>query len=131
MLRRLQNVLKNNSETSENHYDPLLRTPYFKANRTSVMDALEDLVRQKQNYKLLGSSRERGEFSFQVTSPRKAFVVVTATTLRPYRTAIDFNVSTESALPVDFGYSKKVIANVTEELKGKLEYIGTSLMENN
>lgn len=131
MLKRLQNILKNNSETSENHSDPSLQTPYFKANRTAVMNAIESLVEQKNNYKLLGASKERGELSFEVTSPKKAFVVITATTLRPFKTAVDINVTTESALPVDFGYSRKVIITFNSELKGKLEFIGTSLLENN
>ncbi|WP_062233909.1 hypothetical protein [Fictibacillus sp. FJAT-27399] len=131
MLRQLQNILKNHSETSENHQDPLLQTHYFKANRTKVMDAIEELVRQQSHYKLLESSKERGELSFEVTAPRKAFAVITATSLRPFKTAVDINVTSESPLPIDFGYSRKVILAINEGLKGKLEFIGTSLLENN
>lgn len=50
-------------------------------------------------------------------------MVVTVVTVRPFETAIDFNVSTETPLPFDFGFSRKVIVELYERLDKSLPLI--------
>ena len=64
-----------------------------------------------------------------VPGPKKALIVVTVVTVRAYKTAVDFSVSTETPLPVDFGFSKKVIETIYSDLKKKLTLIGTGISE--
>ena len=45
---------------------------------------------------------------------RYDFIVATVIMVRPYQTAIDFSVTTESIIPFDFGYSTKVIHHLYE-----------------
>ncbi|PAK38936.1 cytosolic protein, partial [Bacillus licheniformis] len=41
--------------------------------------------------------------------------------IRPFDTAVDFNVSTETFLPTDFGYSRGLVSTLYSELDGKLQ----------
>jgi len=66
-------------------------------------------------------SEERGEISAEVKKTRKAFVVATVVSIRPFDTAVDFNVSTETFLPTDFGYSRGLVSTLYSELDGKLQ----------
>lgn len=43
--------------------------------------------------------------------------------VRPFHTAIDFSVTTESIMPFDLGYSTKVIAQLYEKVNTELPLI--------
>ncbi|MGC4376135.1 cytosolic protein [Fictibacillus sp. Mic-4] len=129
MLKKMRTFLTNSAETRENHNDPEFQTHYFKARQADVMKAISGIIQKKPSCRLLGISEERGEIAFEMTKPRKSFVVITVITVKPFRVAVDLNVSTETSLPFDFGNSKKIISNFYRELKEELEFIGTSLAE--
>ncbi|MFD1362227.1 cytosolic protein [Lentibacillus salinarum] len=99
----------NHAETNEIHMDPLLQTHYYKITGEKGMALLESLFQSNPKYRVNAVSNERGEISATIIKGRKAFIVATVIMVRPYRTAIDFSVTTESAMPMDFGYSHKVI----------------------
>jgi hypothetical protein len=48
--------------------------------------------------------------------------------VRPFRTAVDFSVTAKSGM--DFGFGRKVIGMLHEELAKTFEYIGTGAGEN-
>ncbi|WP_326480889.1 hypothetical protein [Virgibacillus halodenitrificans] len=68
-------------------------------------------------------SKEHGEISLQVKKGRNAFIVATVIMVRPYYTAIDFSVTTESLLPIDFGYSSKIIYSLYNDINKELTLI--------
>lgn len=118
--QKIAKYFNNHAETSENHWDPSLQTHYYKTTKDKGMDALENYFRHSQQYELHSISKEHGEISVFVKKGKKAFVVATVIMVRPYQTAIDFSVSTESFLPIDFGYSSKVIGRLYHEINNEL-----------
>jgi hypothetical protein len=129
MFRKLQNLMENHAETSEQHVDERLRTHYFKVNKSEVMNVLKQILDEDTNFTELGLSVERGEVTFEVRQPKNAFVVVSVVTVRPNHTAVDLNVSTESVLPFNFGYNQRLVTSIYENLKQRLPLIGTSMAE--
>jgi acetyl-CoA carboxylase carboxyltransferase component len=129
MFRKLQNLMENHAETSEQHVDERLRTHYFKANKPEVMKVIKQILDEDMNFHELGFSEERGEVTFEVRQPKSAFVVISVVTVKANRTAVDLNVSTESALPFNFGNNQRLIVNIYEILKEKLTFVGTSMAE--
>jgi hypothetical protein len=129
MFRKLQNLMENHTETSEQHLDERLRTHYFKVNKAEVMKVIKQILDEDTNFRELGFSEERGEATFEVRQPKNAFIVITAVTVRPNHTAVDLNVSTESALPFNFGNNQRLISSIYEILKQRLPFIGTSMAE--
>lgn len=121
--------MENHAETSEQHLDERLRTHYFKVNKAEVMKAIKQILDEDTNFRELGFSEERGEATFEVRQPKNAFIVITAVTVRPNHTAVDLNVSTESALPFNFGNNQRLISSIYEILKQRLPFIGTSMAE--
>lgn len=108
----LRKYFGNHAETREEHVDPTLKTRYYKTTKDRGLDALENLFKNSQTYKMNSISKDHGEISILIKKGRKAFIVVTVIMVKPYQTAIDFSVSSESFLPFDFGYSTKVIQNL-------------------
>lgn len=129
MFRKLQNLMENHAETSEQHLDERLRTHYFKANKAEVMKVIKQILDEDTNFRELGFSEERGEATLEVRQPKTAFIVITAVTVRPNHTAVDLNVSTETALPFNFGNNQRLISSIYETLKQRLPFIGTSMAE--
>jgi hypothetical protein len=121
--------MENHAETSEQHLDERLRTHYFKANKAEVMKVIKQILDEDTNFRELGFSEERGEATFEVRQPKTAFIVITAVTVRPNHTAVDLNVSTETALPFNFGNNQRLISSIYETLKQRLPFIGTSMAE--
>ncbi|QKY69649.1 cytosolic protein [Lentibacillus sp. CBA3610] len=97
------------AETNDLHTDPSLQTHYYKTTRDKGFNMLENLLQNNPKYSINSRSKEHGEISASVVKGKKAFIVATVIMVRPYRTAIDFSVTTESVLPFDFGYSHKMI----------------------
>ncbi|MEC5421967.1 cytosolic protein [Virgibacillus sp. C22-A2] len=116
----LSKYFNNHAESSEKHWDSSLQTHYYKTSKDKAMRMLENMFSNPQVYAVNSISQEHGEISAYIKKGKKAFIVATVIMVKPYQTAIDFSVTTESALPFDFGYSTKVIQNlygqVTKEL---------------
>ncbi|MBY6035226.1 cytosolic protein [Fictibacillus nanhaiensis] len=129
MFRKLQNLMENHAETSELHVDERLRTHYFKVNKAEVLNVIKNILDEDTNFRELGFSEERGEVTFEVRQPKNAFVVMSVVTVKAYNTAVDINVTTESALPFNFGNNQRLISSLYEDLKQRLPYLGTSLAE--
>ncbi|TLS39153.1 cytosolic protein [Pseudalkalibacillus caeni] len=125
----IKSLLTNRAETSENHPEEKLKTHYFKVPKDRAMKQCAETLLKNGNCELLSESPERGEMVFKLTKPKKALIVVTVISVQAFRTAIDFSVSTETPLPVDFGFSRKFITNTYDELKKQLPYIGTGIAE--
>lgn len=126
----IQKHLTNHAETSEQHWNQALRTHYFKTTKAQAFRVIEELYTNASKYEIISKSEEHGEVSIGVKGGRKAFMVISIIMVKPYRTAIDFSVTSESPLPFDFGYSDKLIDNQYEALKKELPFLDTSLAEN-
>lgn len=116
----------NHSETREEHWDPGLKTHYFKTTKDKAFDILEPKFRNMKGCEIVGVSKEHGELSFNYKAGRKVFVILTIIMVKPYRTAIDISATTESAIPFDFGYSHKLITKIYDEIKKELDFFGTN-----
>lgn len=118
--------LSNHSETSDEHWAPELRTHYFKVNKEKGMQAVETYFNRSDAFEVASISEEHGEISANYKKGRKAFIVATVIMVRPFRTAIDLSVTTESVIPMDFGFSHNLIPKLYDQLKKELPYIETS-----
>lgn len=121
--KKLSRFFYNQAETSDNHWDKELQTHYYKTTKDKGLAALQDLINRSNKYEINSVSTEHGEISFHIAKGKKAFIIATVIMVRPYQTAIDFTVSTESALPFDFGYSSKVVKQLYDNLKKELTLI--------
>ncbi|WP_347549336.1 hypothetical protein ABFG93_17700 [Pseudalkalibacillus hwajinpoensis] len=125
----IKEFFSNRSETAERHSNDRLKTHYFKASKEQAFTEAKAVLQKHYKGEIVTNSPERGEFVYQVKGAKKALIVVTVVNVRAYKTAVDFSVSTETPLPVDFGFSKKVIETVYDDLKKKLTLIGTGISE--
>ena len=121
--KKLSRFFYNQAETSEKHWDKDLETHYYKTTKDKGLRKLEEIIKGSPNYKINSISLEHGEISFRVIKGKKAFVIVTVIMVRPYQTAIDFTVTSESSLPFDFGKSSKFIKHFYEKLDKELPLI--------
>ncbi|GAB3065080.1 cytosolic protein [Virgibacillus ainsalahensis] len=121
----INKYFNNHAETSENHEDTSLQTHYYKTTKDKGMGVLENFFTNTQKYKINSNSNEHGEISVVIKKGKKAFIVATVIMVRPYHTAIDFSVTTESVLPFDFGYSTKVIQELYTQINKELPLITT------
>ncbi|WP_010532424.1 hypothetical protein [Lentibacillus jeotgali] len=97
------------AETNDVHIDESLQTHYYKTTGEKGLNILENLFQNNSKYHINAVSKDRGEISATIVKGKKAFIVATVIMVRPYRTAIDFSVTTESMLPIDFGYSYRLM----------------------
>ncbi|WP_026906425.1 hypothetical protein [Paucisalibacillus globulus] len=121
--KKLSSFFYNQAETSEKHWDKDLETHYYKTTKDKGLRKLEEIIKGSPNYKINSISLEHGEISFRVIKGKKAFVIATVIMVRPYQTAIDFTVTSESALPFDFGKSSKFIKQFYAKLDKELPII--------
>ncbi|RBW71502.1 cytosolic protein [Bacillus taeanensis] len=122
---KFQTIFSSHSETSEQHGNETLKTRYFKTSKEKALQECLNIVKQNNNFEILSVYEERGEISVQIKSPKKALMVMTVITVQPFRTAIDFSVSTETKLPTDFQYSSKVIEGMYEKLEKALPLVNS------
>ncbi|MGX4669877.1 cytosolic protein [Cerasibacillus sp. JNUCC 74] len=120
---RISKYLNNHAETQDNHWDSTLRTHYYKTTKEKAMRAIEGILGRSETYELHSISEEHGEISVKVKKRRQAFIIVTIIMVRPFQTAVDFSVTTETALPFDFGYSTKIIQRLYKEINHVLPLI--------
>ncbi|WP_078555453.1 DUF1499 domain-containing protein [Bacillus alkalicellulosilyticus] len=122
-------IFTTHTETTETHYDETLKTRYYKTTKDRGINEVVNLINQSKGYTLKRADHERGEIFVQMTTPRKAFVTITVIQVKPFKTAVDISVGTETVLFTDFGYSRKAIQVFYAELDKKLQYIGSGLGE--
>ncbi|WP_246941090.1 cytosolic protein [Bacillus pinisoli] len=109
-------------ETSDHHVDPFLKTHYYKTSKANAMKAIEEVITELPGHTVTSISHDRGELSLQITSPQKAFVVISVISVRPIETAIDFSVSYEGLF--NLGYSRNVVIRLYQNLDQKLVRFG-------
>lgn len=119
----LRKYFSNRAETRDEHPDPTLQTRYYKTTKDRALDALENLFRNSQTYKLNSISADHGEISLIKVKGKKAFIVLTVIMVKPFQTAVDFSYNTESLLPFDFGYSTREVQKLYELINKELTLI--------
>ena len=128
IFQKVKNLLANHCETQENHQDEQLRSRYYKTTAANALKTVKEIIEKSPHFKLLSVSEERGELSVAVSKGKKAFMVITVISVRPFETAIDFSVTTETKLlPFDFGFSRNVILDMYKKLDQHLTYIGSGI----
>ncbi|QKS72021.1 DUF1499 domain-containing protein [Paenalkalicoccus suaedae] len=125
----LKKMVSTKVETHEKHEDETLQTHYYKALKDKVIEEIEALLNKKQGYEVASISEEHGEMIVNIKKGRKAFMVITVIMVRPFRTAVDFSIQTETFMFSDFGHSAKLARELYKELNGRLTFIGTGLGE--
>lgn len=123
-----KHILTNHNETSERHSDEQLKSRYYKTTQSTALQVVKEMFEQMDGCRIVAISEERGEMSVSLTKGKKAFIVVTVISVRPFETAIDFSVTTETTwLPVDFGFSRQLIIRLYDQLEKRLPYIGSGI----
>ncbi|ARI76835.1 cytosolic protein [Halobacillus mangrovi] len=120
----ISRYFSNHAESSEEHNDPQLVTHYYKAKHDELFKSIEEMFSTPSE--VVASSKERGEITVNYKGKRRAFVVATVIMVRPFRTAVDFSVTTESGGPVDFGFSRNLIVQFYEKLDSQFTAIDRS-----
>lgn len=119
----------NHAETNEEHWNEHLQTHYFKMTKDKAFQAVNELYSKSHSFDVIAKSAEHGEISLHTKGRKKAFIVISIVMVKPFHTAIDFSVTTESSIPFDFGYSHKIIEKQYKLLKRELPFLDTSLAE--
>src|SRR5699024_7887674 len=112
----------NHSESSDNHWDPELKTHYFKTTKDRAFDTVLNYFKNRKGCEVNSSSEQHGEISFNYKGKRRAFVIVTIIMVKPFRTAVDFSITTEGSL-FDLGFSHKLISTFYDEMKKEMQLI--------
>lgn len=110
----------NHAETRDHHEDKSLQTRYYKTTKDKGLAFLEEYFSDTSKYTLNAISKEHGEISVYLKKGKKAFIVATVIMVRPFYTAIDFSITTESLLPFDFGYSNRLIEQFYNDMNKDL-----------
>jgi hypothetical protein len=115
-------------ETHEKHEDPLLRTHYYKTTKSNALTVIQETLTKLNGYKIMSVSKEHGEMSVQIPSPKSAFIVISVIPVRPLETAIDFSVSYEGV--INLGNSRDIAIKLYSIFDQKLIHIGNSITVN-
>lgn len=129
LWENVKSFFSTNSETKENHVNETLRTHYYKSTKEKVMKEIEAMLNQKTGFTVASVNEDHGEIIVHVKKGKKAFVVITVIMVKPFRTAVDVSVSTDTFLFTDFGSSRKMIIELYEEMNKRMEFVGTGLGE--
>lgn len=113
----ISKYFSNHSETSEEHKDGELVTHYYKAKHDEMFRAVESLFQSPSE--VVAASKDRGEITVKFKGKKRAFIVATIIMVRPFQTAVDFSVTTDSGGPVDFGFSRNLILQFYEKLNSQ------------
>jgi|SRR5690625_3706307 len=116
-------IFTNHAETRDNHEDEKLQTRYYKTTKDRGLKFLEEFFLKSDRYKLNAISKDHGELSVISTKGKKVFIVATVIMVSPFNTAIDFSVTTESIIPMDFGYSNRLITKLYDEIGKELQLV--------
>ncbi|MCD7032813.1 cytosolic protein [Metabacillus sp. GX 13764] len=126
-LKRIQSFFSTHTETSEDHLDGSLRSRYYKTTVKKAMEAVQTVAKSSKDAAVTSVSEERGEISISISKPKKALLIATVISVRPFETAVDFSASTDTPLPTDFGNSQRVIRQFYQQLDATLPYVGSGL----
>lgn len=118
--QKVASFFSNRAETSDQHFDERLKTRYYKTTKDKGLASLENYFKHSERFEINSISAEHGEISVNVKKGKKAFIVATVIMVRPFQTAIDFTVMSESLIPIDFGYSRKLIVQLYEQINQHL-----------
>ncbi|OIJ12384.1 hypothetical protein BKP37_13155 [Anaerobacillus alkalilacustris] len=124
---KINKFISAHTETKEKHVDKDLQTRYYKTMKDKAFNELLNIFDQNSNFKVKSSSVDRGEIIVDGIGKKRIFVIATVVMVAPNRTAIDFAVTTETVLPMDFGYSATVIKSLYQKVDQQLEYVGSGL----
>ncbi|MBD1380079.1 cytosolic protein [Metabacillus arenae] len=127
LLQNIQRFFSTHTETSENHPISELRSHYYKVTNKKAIETVQEVLKRTEGFEVTSVSEERGEISVNVLKPKKALLIVTIISVRPLETAVDFSVSTDTPLPTDFGYSRKLISTVYNKLDREMTFVGTGI----
>lgn len=121
--QKLGQFFSNRSETNDKHWNESLQTRYYKTTKDKAMSTVENVLGNTQRFEVNFISKDHGEINIGIKKGKKAFIIATIVMVKPYQTAIDFTVTTESIIPIDFGYSRKVISELYEQINKELTLI--------
>lgn len=121
---KLKDFFSTYQETNEKHHIPDLKSHYYKTTYKNALHSIQSIIEQTTGMTITSISEEHGEISVNIDHPKKAFLIVTVISVRPYETAVDFTVSTNTFLPTDFGFSKKIIQQLYKKLDEKEKFVG-------
>lgn len=124
-VNKLKDFFSTHQETRENHHNPDLKSHYYKTTNKKALQSIREMIEQTPGMTVTSVSEERGEMSVNIDKPRKGFLIVTVISVRPFETAVDFTATTNTVLPTDFGYSRKLIMDLYKKLDQKETYVGT------
>lgn len=119
----LARFFTNHAETRDYHEDKQLQTRYYKTTKDKGLQFLESYFINSNTFKLNALSKDHGEISVISTKGKKVFIVATVIMVSPFNTAIDFSVTTESIIPMDFGYSNRLIQRLYEDIGKELQLV--------
>jgi len=112
-------------ETRDDHFDPDLKSHYYRTSFDKVFQAVEELFRANPAMEITSVSRERGEIAIHMNKSPNAFIVATIIQVRPFETACDFMVSSEKfSITGLYPTLKKLILQFYAELDKKLPSSG-------
>lgn len=121
--QQVAQFFNNRSETTDKHWNESLQTRYYKTTKDKAMTTFENYLKNSDHFKMNSISKDHGEINIGVKKGKKAFIIATIVMVKPYKTAIDFTVTTESIIPIDFGYSRKIISELYSRINRELTLI--------
>ncbi|WP_112181585.1 MULTISPECIES: cytosolic protein [Paraliobacillus] len=119
----IDKFFNNHSETKDKHWDKQLQTRYFKTTKDRAFKIVEEYFKSKKGCEIIAISDEHGEISCNLKGGKKVFITATIIMVKPFRTAIDFSVTTESVFPFDLGYSHKLVPKLYDDLKKEMTLV--------
>ncbi|MCV9885145.1 cytosolic protein [Metabacillus halosaccharovorans] len=123
-VNKIKDFFSTHQETRDKHYNSDLQSRYYKTTNKKALQSVKELIEQNPGMTVTSVSEERGEMSVNIDRPRKAFLIVTVISVRPFETAVDLTATTNTVLPTDFGYSKKIILDLYKKLDQKETFVG-------
>src|SRR5699024_508865 len=120
---KLDRFFTNHAETRDHHEDKQLETRYYKTTKDRGLKFLEEYFLQSNQFKLNAISKDHGEISVVSKKGKKVFIVATVIMVSPFNTAIDFSVTTEKLIPMDFGYSNRLIQQLYTDISKELQLV--------
>ncbi|HLS59869.1 MAG TPA: cytosolic protein [Virgibacillus sp.] len=123
LVQKLKKYFSNHAETRDHHEDLDLQTRYYKTTKDHALMIIENFIKNSQIYEMNSLSKTHGEISVVKKKGKKLFIIVSVIMVKPYETAIDFSVTSESFFPFDFGYSTKMIQELYDQMNKELTLI--------
>ncbi|GIO21714.1 cytosolic protein [Oceanobacillus sp. J11TS1] len=120
---KVKRLFNNHAETSDNHIDQTLKTRYYKASKNAVLKEVEAYFNANPDFSIHAISEQHGEIGAKSIRGKKVLIIATVIMVRPYHTALDFSVTTETPIQIDFGYSNKIIKRIYQHVNEKLPNI--------